>query len=219
MANIILSKRSDAGLPWGYIIYRTVYTPESDELWPAVMAKFTGWMHRQIDAECDYTDARIPEKLVHESYKDVVIEDKQQFDGASIDQIRHHFITSNGIEWHNINARLQACLVIDAPALASFAASPELRDWRPLMATPFVGMVDARYDSYSAKEKALYPGYFHVELGDLYFLYIQLTYPVSLDEWVPYAPPELIPVYGLYGYAHDQEGKVTSFRSHRGGRG
>lgn len=38
---------------WGYVIYRTVYTPESEEAWDAVVAKLEAYMAREVDEEDD----------------------------------------------------------------------------------------------------------------------------------------------------------------------
>lgn len=35
--------------PWGFIIHRTVYTPESDELWSACLNKIEECVRRETD--------------------------------------------------------------------------------------------------------------------------------------------------------------------------
>jgi hypothetical protein len=34
---------------WGFVIYRTVYTPESDAVWTAAVAKLEAYLFREID--------------------------------------------------------------------------------------------------------------------------------------------------------------------------
>ncbi|KAF4201986.1 hypothetical protein CNMCM8927_000850 [Aspergillus lentulus] len=78
--------------PWGYFIYRTVYTPESDQI---------DRVHGDWYTEAEDQDHGFPEKLVHESYKNVILEDKERWDAASIEQIREDFkalIASRGAE-------------------------------------------------------------------------------------------------------------------------
>ncbi|KAJ5961920.1 hypothetical protein N7501_006861 [Penicillium viridicatum] len=74
-----LTRRLPCYFPWGYLIYRTVYTPESEG----------------IECELDYPrelhgDESRPEQLIEESHKDVVISDPSRWDGASIEQVRGH---------------------------------------------------------------------------------------------------------------------------------
>ncbi|GFF84316.1 LOW QUALITY PROTEIN: hypothetical protein IFM47457_06439 [Aspergillus lentulus] len=81
--------------PWGYFIYRTVYTLESGL---PVWRNSGSYVHWEIDrvdgdwyTEAEDQDHGFPEKLVHESYKNVILEDKERWDAASIEQIREDF--------------------------------------------------------------------------------------------------------------------------------
>ncbi|KAF9888814.1 hypothetical protein FE257_008183 [Aspergillus nanangensis] len=218
-ASSFLHRNISEDFPWGFIIYRTIYTPESDELWPAVLSKFTRYIHYEIDCQCDVVDDRMPEQLVHESHQDVIISDKK-WDGASVDQIRENFLsylvtTPRGLEF--TNPRFKGCLVIDAPALESLLHAPEPENWQFGMQRPFVGMVDAQYVEGQRWMPTGYWGYIRVELGHLWFLYLQLTWD-DLHELVLPAG-EFIPVYNEdLGSAQDEEGNPQSVLRNRGGR-
>ncbi|CAP93079.1 Pc16g04090 [Penicillium rubens Wisconsin 54-1255] len=59
---------------WGYTIYRTTYTPQSNAAFPAANEfNITPWDE------------------IWPNYQPRVIEDASRFDGASIDQLRKHF--------------------------------------------------------------------------------------------------------------------------------
>ncbi|KAJ5097684.1 hypothetical protein N7456_008405 [Penicillium angulare] len=84
--------------PWGFIIYRTVYTDESDILWPLAMEKISDELNSSIEGSLRYAppsrrggDDSSPEQLIQASHKDVVICDAIRWDGASIEQVRNHF--------------------------------------------------------------------------------------------------------------------------------
>ncbi|KAA8644581.1 uncharacterized protein ATNIH1004_008786 [Aspergillus tanneri] len=64
--------------PWGYIIYRTVYTPESDELFPAPLSKLDRYIHRRIDRGVNTLASQ--NKLLHKTHKNVIVEGAQWFD-------------------------------------------------------------------------------------------------------------------------------------------
>ncbi|GIJ89560.1 hypothetical protein Asppvi_008502 [Aspergillus pseudoviridinutans] len=76
----------DSKFPWGYMIYRTVYTAESDKLWPIAMDKLTQIMNYSIESDL-YTDHHkepedpepdsTAEQLVKELCKDVIFSDKK----------------------------------------------------------------------------------------------------------------------------------------------
>lgn len=117
---------------WGYAIYRTVYTPESDELWNSALDKLDRWMNYRIDAELrihkEWAQDPYPERVIHESYRNVIIEDKDLLDGASVDRIRQHFkkwketITGEPGEVHFgicSMGRFNACLMVDDRSLKS----------------------------------------------------------------------------------------------------
>ena len=84
-------------------------------------------MHWEIDrvygdwyTEAEDQDHGFSEKLVHESYKNVILEDKER--AASTEQIREDFkalIASRGAEIGDVVPRYAVCLVIDQHCLDS----------------------------------------------------------------------------------------------------
>jgi hypothetical protein len=136
--------------PWGFIIYRTVYTPESDEVWSAAMEKLDRAMHSDIDGMQERPS--FAEKLVREGYKNVVMEDKELWDGASLGKIQKAFrkeierVESIDYEYALLAIpRHTACLVIDEECLQSIKNSPEEEDPSQWQNMGHVFVVDPRY--------------------------------------------------------------------------
>lgn len=57
-----LSPPTPYRFPWGYIIYRTVYTPES-ELWPIAMEKLTQSINAEIERKLNNPRKRYGEDV------------------------------------------------------------------------------------------------------------------------------------------------------------
>ncbi|KAJ5369228.1 uncharacterized protein N7496_008988 [Penicillium cataractarum] len=108
--------------PWGFIIYRTVYTPESDELWSACLDKIEESIRLEIDIfGGEYTD-QTPERILKDTFKNVVLEDRDRWESASVEQIRADFIAhleSIGSFVGDDAPRSTVCLVIDDACLQS----------------------------------------------------------------------------------------------------
>ncbi|KAB8278171.1 hypothetical protein BDV30DRAFT_156276 [Aspergillus minisclerotigenes] len=228
LARDFLSDTMPSDFPWGYVIYRTVYTAESDKLWPLAMAKLTRFLNYEIEqdlrgrSECRGTDPR-PEQLVQESHRDVVISDKQCWDGAGIEQVRQHFAdyrrkTKIGV--YGGSGRFEACIMIDERSLRSIIAAPDIED-RFRGAHACVGMVDGTYDP-ERKDNQEYSGFMRVKIRVLWWLYINLR-SRPMEELCPSAPPGFIPVYdGGYGEVQDEEGNTHNIPqrpAHLSGRG
>lgn len=211
---LIPSMRSK--FPWGYMIYRTVYTAESDELWPIAMDKLAQIMNDSIESELDAdTDSdSTAERLVKESHKDVIFSDKRFWDGASIEQVRQHFAEYLHASKGRGSGRFEGCLIIDERSLKSIIASPTTPQ-RHGKSYGFVGMIDGRYPE--TRYDLQYTGFMRVEIPYLWPLYAELT-SKYMSELCPSVPKGLIPVYdGATGKAHDEEGNVHLIVMHRGG--
>lgn len=203
----------ESQFPWGYIIYRTVYTTESDALWPLVLAKLDQAMDfaidsdlnaaRKSDREGSKADDATPERLVKESRKHVLFSNKRFWDGAEVHQIRAHFKQYLRASKGRGYGRFGGCLVIDERSLKSVvrASSP-----RPRLGEAFVGMVDGRYPDETGNEPG-YTGFMRVDIFCLWFLYGEMGNN-SMREVCPKGVPEgLIPVYDEgTGMAQDEEG-------------
>jgi hypothetical protein len=69
---------------WGFVIYRTDYSSEAD--WTRFFTMFTTWsLSGYPDSESEYG------RLVRSWQQHYWMNDKSQFDGATIDQLRQHF--------------------------------------------------------------------------------------------------------------------------------
>jgi hypothetical protein len=209
--------------PWGYFIYRTVYTAESDELWPFAMDKLAKNMDNQINSDL-YADNRRKkpkdeepdgdaERLVMETHKDVIFSDKQFWDRATIEQVRDHFVEYLRASKGEGTGRFEGCLLIDERSLKSIIASSDPLPWLegerprlPVKTRGFVGMIDGRYPD--NRWKARYTGYMRVDIRSLWHLYRELSRR-NMQELCPseIVPEGLIPFYDSgMGKAQDKEG-------------
>ncbi|KAJ5904314.1 hypothetical protein N7504_006697 [Penicillium tannophilum] len=213
-----ISKLLPFQLPWGYVIYRTVYTAESDELWPIALDKLAKMRNYCIDADLHATirhkKPKDPEpdsnaeRLVKETYKDVIFSNKKYWDGADIEKIRQHFAeyldASKGRGY-----RFEGCLMIDEPSLKSIAATVIPEPWlggrgsqTPDPPQGYVNMIDGRYTGNESR----YSGFMCVEIGPLWWLYLNLKWS-TMSQVCPTVPEGLIPIYdGGDGKAQDEEG-------------
>ncbi|KAJ5317721.1 hypothetical protein N7508_002229 [Penicillium antarcticum] len=200
-----LAQRSPRYFPWGFIIYRTVYTPESEELWPIVMERMAHQLKRGIRGELDHPreldgDETRPEQLIEESHKDVIISDPNRWGSASIEQIRGHFakyLRKIKHEDCSEKSRFASCLVIDERSLKSIAKGER---------NGFVGVVDARYNPEERYDKASYRGFMRVQIKALWELYINYDWD-TMSALCPNYSDGWIPVYnGCYGTVQDEDG-------------
>jgi hypothetical protein len=111
---------------WGFAIYRTIYTVESDTLWRLALAKLEAYIHASVwyDVDCDKPDAKPskkpldpePNRQVSSQLRNLIISDPDKFDSASIGDISTHFAdirkTVGVARVSGVNMRV--CLLIDA---------------------------------------------------------------------------------------------------------
>ncbi|CAG8005795.1 unnamed protein product [Penicillium olsonii] len=164
----ILTEFFPYNLPWGFIIYRTVYTPESEELWPIVLERIAETLKGGAMSEARGNETRV-EQLTFKSHKDVIISDPHRWDTASIPQIRSHFVEYlrklNQTGCPDI-PRLACCLVIDEKSLRSI-----IKDER----RGFLGVIDGWYNPEERYDSASYRGFMRVQLIGLWSLYLNLA--------------------------------------------
>lgn len=195
--------------PWGFIIYRTVYTPESDELWSACLDKIEESVRLEIDIFGEeYTD-NTPERILKETFKNVILEDRERWDSASVEQIRADFIAhlqSIGSSVGDDFPRSTVCLVIDDACLQSIRNTfdePENNrgSWAP---TGFVGVIDPTYAEDESYCNMQYRGFIRVKITRLFELVArQLTWcsmvevcPIMYHDMHPrVVDPRKIPLY------------------------
>ncbi|KFY73326.1 hypothetical protein V499_06576, partial [Pseudogymnoascus sp. VKM F-103] len=110
---------------WGFAIYRTVYTPESDLLWEGTIAKLDEYVINSIWRYMGVTNLEVeegedqldptPTREVCARYRNLIMSDREKYDGASIDEVADHFTDwaddPNNDKSSNIN--MNVCLLID----------------------------------------------------------------------------------------------------------
>jgi hypothetical protein len=113
--------------PWGYTIYRTVYTPESDIHWEAAVDAIRANIFTTLDYELQHTKFKNEKahRILRDGHRSLVFEDKSQLDGATIDQVAKKFKDFLDSEPGTSGTRFRWCLMIDERALRSFIRHPE----------------------------------------------------------------------------------------------
>jgi hypothetical protein len=136
---ICVNLRSLHQRTWGFTIFRTVYTPQSDVQFPLFLAKLDVYVKNSIDdgimpplfsnliTEPPFDSG--PNEEMKRRYANDVIEDPI-LDGASVDDVRDAFtkwLKDNGVdlEMHHLYARHRVCIMVDEAVLDSVAAGPE----------------------------------------------------------------------------------------------
>ncbi|KAJ5892339.1 hypothetical protein N7504_009030 [Penicillium tannophilum] len=109
---------------WGYVIYRTTYSPQSDAQFSTAVKYIEASVKKSLFGECAYKNESPPgvNPAIYEEiwakHSLTVIEDAALFDGASTDSIRAHFeawVDTQG-QRDSFN-RYRMCIVIDEECL------------------------------------------------------------------------------------------------------
>lgn len=164
--------------PWGYTIYRTVFTPESHSHWDTAVDAIQGNIFATLeitlrDGPKENEDAH---RILRDGYRTLVFQDKTTLDGASIDQIRQQFKDFVTNEFFPVGVRFRWCLVIDAEAIQSFLRYPQPVEASDLSKPgaieengAWVTVVDPEYEpsSTSRGRVRLYQGFVRCHLNRL----------------------------------------------------
>ncbi|KAJ5396796.1 hypothetical protein N7509_004909 [Penicillium cosmopolitanum] len=149
-----LQNRLETISDWGYVIYRTTYTVESDTAFPRAI--------RYIEAclKSEFFDEVTPNLRPRDDdpvqiwsrYKSTIIEDRAQFAGASIKTVRNHFETwVDAQEARDSFNKFRMCIIIDEESLQTLKDGSvedvendddELRMVKVLEAFPIVNSPD-----------------------------------------------------------------------------
>ncbi|PCH02353.1 Hypothetical protein PENO1_035320 [Penicillium occitanis (nom. inval.)] len=152
-----LHKELTSQWPWGYTIYRTIYTPESDQHWDAFLDAISKNTYAGLGSDLHDNE---PSRIFKEGYRPLVFDEPAQFNGATLDEIRKHFRAfRDGDTNGNQEVRFRWCLVIDEGALQSF-----------IRHSSWVTVVDPNYRGGSSYNTQYYPGYLRLYLSDLWSL-------------------------------------------------
>ncbi|GAM33331.1 hypothetical protein TCE0_004r00154 [Talaromyces pinophilus] len=157
--------------PWGFTIYRTVYTSESDQYWDTVLEAISKIAMERLDED-------EPSRIFQEGYRPLVFDDPAQFNEATLDKIRDHFREVQESDNGNDGVRFRWCLVIDDGALQSILRHPEPESGQE---GGWVTVVDPSYQGGSSYNTRYYPGYFRLYLGYLWSL-VGIGSALELDD-------------------------------------
>lgn len=113
---------------WGYIIYRTTYTAESDTAFPRIIKYIETCLKneffKEVTQQPRYRNSDIPTEI-WSKYQSTIIEDSIQFDEASLETIRTHFeawVDSQGRR-DSFN-KYRVCLIIDDESFRTLKDAP-----------------------------------------------------------------------------------------------
>lgn len=162
--------------PWGYTIYRTVYSPESNQHWNTTVEAIRKYAYASLGGELNNDK---PSRIFQEGYRPLIFDDQAQFDGATLDDIRRHFQVIMDSDNGQKGVRFRFCLVIDEGALQSIIQHPEPQ--KPRQRGAWVTVVDPHYCGGSSYNTRYYPGYFRLLLDDLWEM-TRIGDALELDE-------------------------------------
>jgi hypothetical protein len=114
---------------WGFTIYRTVYMPGSDESFTAAIDKLNLYNRADLYKEPEPSDARkqLSDSIMAKCHHSI-LEDVEQFDQASPDDLRSHFLQSlsdSGKRLGSVGSENRAFIMIDEEVLNSITAAPD----------------------------------------------------------------------------------------------
>jgi hypothetical protein len=121
---------------WGFTIFRTVYTPESDAQFQSFLGKLNSYVKDYVFRDLNsppqssgppYDPA--PNEEIMRRFVNEIVEDPK-LDGANEDQVRDAFAQwlrdhDVDLEMHALITRHRVCIMVDEGVLNSVAAAPE----------------------------------------------------------------------------------------------
>lgn len=168
--------------PWGWAIYRTTYTPESDRLWPqaidTIKAYLAHYTRRAFKRDEGLYEAAMT------GLDNTPIQDFS-LDQATLDDLRLHFASWCQSQDHSdwMDARFTTFLVVDQVALDKIARAPQPDDPKARARDrlePYVLVVSAQHEAgrrlpsltsarsgVPVQEGKVFPGYMKVSLSYL----------------------------------------------------
>ncbi|KAJ6123596.1 hypothetical protein N7471_010913 [Penicillium samsonianum] len=119
------------GSTWGYVIYRTTYTPQSNTAFLRIIELLNSYIKHGLYSECVSSGNNTPMNTDLTSYHEIwaqhrsIIMNHPKFDGASLDSIRAHFrrlVDLQEDQGHSTQYRM--CMVIDEESLQTLLDAP-----------------------------------------------------------------------------------------------
>ncbi|CAG8011402.1 unnamed protein product [Penicillium nalgiovense] len=119
------------GSTWGYVIYRTTYTPHSNAAFLRIIDLLNSYMKQGLYSECVSSENSTSTDTDLTSYHEIwaqhrpIVMNHPRFDGASIDSIRANFRCWVGQrEDQGYCTQYRMCMVIDEESLQTLLDAP-----------------------------------------------------------------------------------------------
>ncbi|EKV05212.1 hypothetical protein Pdw03_8917 [Penicillium digitatum] len=119
------------GSTWGYVIYRTTFTPHSNAAFLRIVDLLNSYMKHGLCSECVSSGNNTPTKTELTFYHELwaqhssVIMNHPRFDRASIDSVRVHFRRwVDTQENQGLSTQYRMCMVIDEESLQTLLDTP-----------------------------------------------------------------------------------------------
>ncbi|KAL4867512.1 hypothetical protein BDV12DRAFT_171324 [Aspergillus spectabilis] len=186
--NLLDFLRGTPGMTWGFVIYRTTYTPQSNLQFPKLLDIFQANIQRRISTELEPSSyighSRADNELLMARYRPVVM-DNPKFNKLSIPEVRSHFEAWVGLPDQVMDDDIRpdeqksACLVIDEEVMEVLAdAKPYRREDYPVsVIRHWVKAVEAYPDDDGLE-------YLKVPIPDLWSFWSDLSLSPRLEEWI-----------------------------------
>ncbi|KAJ5323141.1 hypothetical protein N7452_011430 [Penicillium brevicompactum] len=140
---------------WGFVIYRTTYSTESDTLFPDAIRFIEGCIKEEFFEETKQFSTNEPNEI-WAKHRSTIVQDPAQFDGASLETIRAHFEAwVDAQDMRDSWTKWRMCMIIDEESLQTLKGAPietledgsldadkELRYVKVLEAFPIVDKYD-----------------------------------------------------------------------------
>lgn len=162
---------------WGYVIYRTVYTAQSDSQWRIAISTLIRLSDKEIDEHNEISVRGDTGPQVAQDMKDFrrfdLRDDREKFNNASMDDLRKHYqqwmedMAQPGICIRGMDPRAKAFLVIDEECLNSIISAPEELSWEE-KENHFVKIVDTVYEQRYAEP---WDGWFRLSIYTLWWMF------------------------------------------------
>ena len=164
---------------WGYVIYRTVFTPDSDVSFPLAIEKLNAYVKAEVDRDLVGTqfDAGV-NQAVWDKWRGIVVDDKEN-EGKGVDDIRAAFIARGG---RRGVVEEGCCIMLDERGLQSLIDEDESGSSEPtLNKDGYVTMVDGRW--VAGEGDSEYQGWMKVNVGQLMRLFDVLGISSLYQSW------------------------------------
>ncbi|OOQ82952.1 hypothetical protein PEBR_36730 [Penicillium brasilianum] len=144
---------------WGYVIYRTSYTPESDATFLGIVDLLNSYIKHGLYSECTSSQSNTsrhtdptPYHEIWARHDPVIMDDPSQFDGASADAIQAHFKSwTRAQEKRGCSTAYRMCMVLDERSLRELANFPppgeNLNGEKAMHPIQYVTVIETQPDS------------------------------------------------------------------------